>query len=293
MGAAAMTDLQEQDLPAQPLGPGAAAWYATGDLRAGVLSIRTLVLQVAHPMVGAGVGEHSVYKTDPYGRLWRTVESLLRQVYGGHRAAEEGRKLLAMHRDIKGVDASGRRYHALDPEAYLWVHATMFDNWRIFLRDLGPGLTPAQERQLFDEWRRMGLLIGVRPRVLPGTVDEFDAYWQTMLTRLENNPVVQDLLFNGPGPPPYTPVPQWLMRALNAPLLQLQRSIVETLDPVLAERFGLPRTARSARQTRLLLRLSRALGHLPWAVRVGLPARLAMRRTRRDPRTRPEAVPYP
>lgn len=289
-----MTLQQELELPAEPLGPGAAAWYATGDLRAGLLSIRTLVLQVAHPMVGAGVGEHSVYKTDPYGRLWRTVDSLLKQVYGGHRAADEGGKLLALHRDIKGVDASGRRYHALDPEAYLWVHATMFDNWRIFLRDVGPGLTPVQERQLFDEWRRMGLLIGVRPRVLPATVEEFDAYWQSMLPRLENNPVVQDLLFEGPGRPPYTPVPQWVMRALNAPLLRLQRSFVaETLDPVLAERFGLPRTARTARHTRMLLALAGVLGHLPWSLRLGLPARLAMRRTRRDPRTRPEPVAYP
>ncbi len=283
-----------EELPAVPLGPGAAAWYATGDIRGPLLSIRTLVLQVAHPMVGAGVGEHSVYKTDPYGRLWRTVDSLLRQVYGGYHSAEEGRRLLEMHRDIKGVDAEGRRYHALDPGAYLWVHATMFDAWRLFLRDYGPGLTPAQERQLFDEWRRVGLLIGVRPRVMPATVEEFDAYWASMLPTLEDNPVVQDLLHNGPRRPPYVPIPEWAMRAMSAPLLWLQRSFVaETLDPALAERFRLPRTRRTARHTRQLTAFAALLGRLPGPLRVSPVALLAMRRTARDPRIRPEPVAYP
>ena len=29
----------------------------------------SMVMQVAHPVVGAGVGEHSVFRTDPWGRL--------------------------------------------------------------------------------------------------------------------------------------------------------------------------------------------------------------------------------
>lgn len=281
-------------LPADPLGPGAAAWYAAADLRAALLSVRTLVLQVAHPMVGAGVGEHSVYKDDPYGRLWRTIASLVRQVFGGVAAAEEGRRLIELHRDIRGVDRLGRRYHALDPDAYLWVHATMFDNWRIFLRAYGPGLTAAQEQQLFDEWRRVGLLIGVRPRVLPETLADFEAYWAAMLPVLEDNPVVQDLLYEGPRRPPYVPIPAAVMRGLTAPLLRYQRSfLAETLPPELVSRFGLERSAQTARHLRALTGVARILGRVPRPLRFTITAQIAMARTRRDRRVAPEPVAYP
>ena len=36
-----------------------------------------------------------------------------------------GRAMRAMHQRIKGVAPDGRRYHALEPEAYAWVHATL------------------------------------------------------------------------------------------------------------------------------------------------------------------------
>ncbi|WP_432420583.1 oxygenase MpaB family protein [Nocardia carnea] len=39
-------------------------------------------------------------------------------------AIEEGQRPRRVHREIRGVDAAGRRYHALDANAYLWVAAT-------------------------------------------------------------------------------------------------------------------------------------------------------------------------
>ena len=54
-------------------------------------------------MVGAGVGEHSVYKSDPHGRLNRTFGSLMAQTYGGAGVAAEGQRLIEMHKNIKGA----------------------------------------------------------------------------------------------------------------------------------------------------------------------------------------------
>jgi uncharacterized protein (DUF2236 family) len=278
--------------PARPLGPGAAAWYAASDFRFLLLAIRTLVLQVAHPMVGAAVEQHSVYKTNPYARLWRTVTSVIRQVFGGFRTAEEGQRLLRLHEEINGVDEQGRRYSARNPSAYVWVHATMFDAWRLFLREYGPGLDACQESQLFDEWRRVGLLIGCEDRLLPTSVREFDVYFDEMLPGLENNRVVQDLLHSGPKAPPL--VPQFLMDVASGPLLALQRSFVaETLPDGLAERFGLERTRRSRRHARWLGRFSRLLGLVPGVLRRSPFALHAMRKTSRDPRIQPEPLRYP
>lgn len=287
-----MPDDLPSGLPARPPGPGAATWYAAGDLRFFLVSIRTLVLQVAHPMVGAAVGQHSVYKEDPYGRLWRTATSVIRQVYGGYRTSEEGRRLLEMHRDIQGVDDQGRRYSARNPAAYVWVHATLFDAWRLFLRDYARGLSDEQERQLFDEWRRIGLLIGCDDRLLPASVPEFDAWFAGMLDMLEDNAVVQDLLHNAPKAPPL--VPQGLFAWLTSPLLGWQRSFVaETLPDGLAERFSLPRNTRTARHARRLGTFSRLLGLVPGLVRRSVLASWAMWRTSRDPRITPEPIRYP
>ena len=280
------------DLPAKPLGPGAAAWYVSADSRFFLVAIRTLVLQVAHPMVGAAVGEHSVYKSDPYGRLWRTATSVIRQVFGGYRTAEEGQRLLELHQDIKGVDNQGRRYSAMNPAAYVWVHASLFDAWRLFLRDYGPGLTDAQEVQLFDEWRRVGLLIGCQDRLLPRDVAEFNSYFDEMLPTLENNDVVQDLLYSSVKAPPL--VPQFAVDLASRPLLWLQRSFVaETLPSDLADRFELPRNKRTARHARALGRFSHLLGYVPGILRRSPFALLAMRKTSRDPRIQPEPVSYP
>jgi uncharacterized protein (DUF2236 family) len=280
------------DLPAKPLGPGAAAWYVSADSRFLLVAIRTLVLQVAHPMVGAAVGEHSVYKSDPYGRLWRTATSVIRQVFGGYRTAEEGQRLLQLHQDIKGVDHHGRRYSAMNPAAYVWVHASLFDAWRLFLRDYGPGLTDAQEEQLFDEWRRVGLLIGCQDRLLPRDVAEFNSYFEEMLPTLENNDVVQDLLHSSVKAPPL--IPQFAVDLASRPLLGLQRSFVaETLPGDLADRFALPRNQRTARHARGLGRFSHLLGYVPGFLRRSPFALLAMRKTSRDPRIMPEPVRYP
>jgi uncharacterized protein (DUF2236 family) len=283
-------------LPAEPLGPGSILWYAAGDLRIFLVAVRALMFQVAHPMVGAGVGEHSVYKTDPYGRLWRTSKSVTRQVYGGVASAEEGQRLIRMHADIKGTDDQGRRYHALNPEAYLWVHATMFETYLLFLNDFGPGLTEAQEQQLFEEWRRMGLLIGVKESVLPRTQDEFWSMWARVEDTLENNYVVQDLLHTAPRKPPYAPLPQAFFDWLARPLLRRQREVIAvTVSPELRGRFGLPTpTPRTQRRVRAMMRRSRLVGHhLPDFVRLAVLAQLTMRKTRTDPRTRPAAIPYP
>lgn len=280
------------ELPAKPLGAGAVAWYAASDVRFLLVAIRTLVLQVAHPMVGAAVGQQSVYKEDPYGRLWRTAMSVIRQVFGGYATAEEGQRLLELHKDIQGIDGQGRRYSAMNPGAYVWVHATMFDAWRRFVRDYGPGLDQVQEEQLFDEWRRVGLLIGCQDRLLPKGIDEFDAYFDAMLPSLEDNDVVQDLLYNGPKAPFF--LPQLVLDWVSRPLLRWQRAFVaETLPDGLAERFRLPRTAHTALVTRRLGAFSHLLGYIPPMLRRSPLALFAMWRTGRDSRIRPEPIRYP
>ncbi len=89
-------------------------------------------------------------------------------------------------------------------------------------------------------------------------------------------------------------MPQAVFNGLTRPLLKLQRSFVaETLSPELGQRFGLQRSAKTARHTRGLIAFARTLGWIPPILRRSPFAMLAMRRTSRDPRTLPEPVAYP
>ena len=55
-------------------GRGSITWRRAADARIFVGAGYALMLQVAHPTVGAGVLEHSNYKADPWGRLFRTLD---------------------------------------------------------------------------------------------------------------------------------------------------------------------------------------------------------------------------
>src|SRR5436190_8548306 len=98
-------------MPPVPLGPGSLMWDIAGEYRALLIVPSALLLQVAHPMVGAAVSRHSALGSDSWGRAMRTGSSMLRYIYGGPLALAEGERLRALHRPFRGVDEHGRTYH--------------------------------------------------------------------------------------------------------------------------------------------------------------------------------------
>ncbi|HVF13133.1 MAG TPA: oxygenase MpaB family protein, partial [Acidimicrobiales bacterium] len=81
-----------------------------------------LLLQVAHPLVAAGVVNHSDFESDPLGRLRHTLDSLLTVVFGDRAQAETAVAVVAaVHRPVRGVSGTGAAYRADDPELALWV----------------------------------------------------------------------------------------------------------------------------------------------------------------------------
>ncbi|MFC7303570.1 oxygenase MpaB family protein [Streptomyces monticola] len=246
---------------------GGAAWRYFGDTRNFLISPQLLLLQVAHPVVGAGVEQHSQFRAEPWQRLWRTVSSLSTVIYGGQQAATaEADRLRAVHRDMKGVDGQGRRYHALNPEAYHWVHATLvrgaFDGHRIF----GKGLDDAEAEAYYRDMRDVGRVWGLKEHHMPADWKSFCAYYDEMVRdRLELNQSVRDVLdeLARPQKPPVRLLPGFVWRpfaALSAHYALLVN--IGTLPPVLRERLGLswtPRQERSLRRFRRVVRVVMAL----------------------------------
>ena len=101
---------------AGPLGPDSLTWKYFGDLRTGMLGVWIGAIQNMYPGLGAGVEGHSILLREPLQRVARSVYPIMGVVYDGERAPKTGEQVKGFHKTIKGVDADGRRYHALNPE---------------------------------------------------------------------------------------------------------------------------------------------------------------------------------
>ncbi|MFD2467064.1 oxygenase MpaB family protein [Amycolatopsis silviterrae] len=178
---------------APPVVRGTAAWRYFGDFRDVLLAGQVLVLQVAHPVVAAGVRDHSDYREDPWTRLMRTAASLSIYVYGGTKGAQaEAERLWKLHRTFTGT-ADGRRYSALDPGAYAWVHATLVmapvDAQRFF----GRPMSTSELDEYYAQMCGIGRILGVRERDLPPTWPDFERYYREMIAGFGPNETISTL----------------------------------------------------------------------------------------------------
>ncbi|CAN5152211.1 oxygenase MpaB family protein [soil metagenome] len=253
--------------------PGGVTWRLSSDARLMAGSGYALMLQVSHPVVGAGVAEHSNFKEDPWGRLLRTLDFTTSLVYGGPSLAwETCRRVREMHKQIKGKLPDGDPYHALDPDAYAWVHATLADAIiRSYVRFIGP-ISEAERHAFWSEWRRAGRLLGVRERDLPESWSDFPAYFDTMIDeRLERTRSVDDVLeaLAEPPPPNVKGLSDPLWKALRVPAARGARlGTVGLMSPALRQKLGLEWSRSQQLELRAVAAASRGSGVLlPAAVK--------------------------
>ncbi|MCK9249500.1 MAG: DUF2236 domain-containing protein [Solirubrobacteraceae bacterium] len=243
-------------------GRGSLVWTHGSDVRVMAASVYALLLQVSHPTVGAGVAEHSTFLTDPWGRLLRTLDYATTIGNGRpEHAAAMGRKIRVSHKRIKGVGPDGTRYHALEPEAYAWVHLTLGEGMIQAHRHMGRRLSAAQEEALWHDWRKAGRLLGIRDRDLPETWAEAQVLRDRMVAeRLGHNEAVDQVLtlLRGPAPPSRR-IPRPLWRLVSAPAGELMLIVTGGLmDPDLRSRLGIPWGPARQRAFRVVGALGRA-----------------------------------
>jgi uncharacterized protein (DUF2236 family) len=146
-----------------------------------------VLLQVAHPLVAAGVVQHSDFRNDLWRRLIRTLGALYLITYGSRDEADRaGEAVQAVHEHVRGETASrlgrfppGTRYSASDPELQLWVHATLVESslaaYQRFVRRLDRDEQERYYREMAVVARLFGVPAGVLPRSLPGFREYFSA----------------------------------------------------------------------------------------------------------------------
>ncbi|MFI0864889.1 oxygenase MpaB family protein [Streptomyces smyrnaeus] len=243
----------------EPLGPGSLTWQYFGDWRSVLLAPWAGAMQNMHPQLGAGVAEHSRFFEERWQRLFRSLYPIGGVVYDGPRAAETARQVRGYHRTVKGIDAVGRPYHALDPETFYWAHATFFVLTLLVADRLGPGLTEAEKRQLFDEHVRWWRLYGMSTRPVPADWEAFQEYWAHMAENvLEDNRPTRDVLDLTliAKPPALRLLPDAVWRLVRGP--QARASVWFTVGffpPAVRRRLGYTWTVRDERRLRRIGRL--------------------------------------
>jgi uncharacterized protein (DUF2236 family) len=246
-----------------PFGPGSLTWRVNGE---GVLLLgggRALIMQVAHPKVAAGVAQHSDYRADPWGRLYRTLDVTLKIAFGTpeqSRAASE--RLRRRHSLVRGSDDRGESYEALDPELLMWVSATLIDTslliYERYLRPLGLD----EKRAYYREMTELSLAYGIPYESQPPDYDEFREYVETMLDgdALRVTPALRDVADATLRPP--VPLPA-------RPVVKLMNLVtVGTLPERLRDELGLewgPNRDRLLRASQATIR--RTLPLLPGLIR--------------------------
>src|SRR5687767_12727803 len=123
----------------QRAGPDSVTWRINREIIVLAGWGRAILLQFAHPLVAAGIADHSHFSGNlgsSFRRLHSTVGAMLALTFGNDDAAVAAAaginsihdRVIGTVREPAGTVARGERYSAHDPELLAWVHATLLES---------------------------------------------------------------------------------------------------------------------------------------------------------------------
>jgi uncharacterized protein (DUF2236 family) len=149
-----------------------------------------VLLQIAHPLIAAGVANHSDYHRDLWRRLGRTLRALYLITYGTEAEAEHtAAAVQAIHSRVIGTTRSrlgrfpaGTAYSAADPDLMLWVHATLVHASLAAYQRFQQALTDDEQERYYQDMTVLARLFGVPETVIPRHLGDFRSYFDAQLT---------------------------------------------------------------------------------------------------------------
>jgi len=148
---------------------------------------RAILLQLAHPMIAAGVAEHSSFRGGGFTavvRLHETIRAMLALTFGDRDAWQRTiERIREIHRRVNGrlpvsvgPFPAGTPYSAEDPALLLWVHATLLDSIPlVYERVVGP-LRSSERDAYCAEAADVPIALGANAADVPRTWDALQRY---------------------------------------------------------------------------------------------------------------------
>jgi uncharacterized protein (DUF2236 family) len=152
---------------------------------------RAILMQLAHPLVAAGVLDHSTFRGGAYEaavRLHHTVSAMLALTFGDDTDRNAAlARIRGIHRTVNGtlreavgVLPAGTRYSAEDPPLLLWVHATLLDSIAAVYQRIVEPLSRAELDGFCVESAPTLIDLGGDPAAAPRSWDALSAYMRAM-----------------------------------------------------------------------------------------------------------------
>jgi uncharacterized protein (DUF2236 family) len=219
---------------------------------------RALVLEVAHPKIGAAVEDHSAFRARPYRRVWATLDVAVRILWGDETTAHEATaQVYRFHDHVHGAlpDESaewpaGEAYTAHDATLLLWVWATLVDTMQCAYERWVAPLSDAEADAFYADMVDFARLFGIAADLVPRDRNAFAAYYASVLD--------SDALAPTPTSAAMVHDVLWFRHwNVPAPLVRALRTLsIGMLDARVADRYDL---ALAPRDRALFDRLDRGL----------------------------------
>lgn len=174
-------------IPGDPgyFGPDSVVWEVARERVLVAGGPAALLLQIAHPLVAAGVTQHSNFREEPFQRLNHTLATMLVVVFGDHeQAASAARRVEDLHERVHGRSTrdtgevpAGTPYSATDPDLLLWVFATLVETALASFAAFVRPVTPEERDAYYLHGTALATLFGVPRETLPKTYEAFKAFY--------------------------------------------------------------------------------------------------------------------
>ncbi|KAE8366469.1 hypothetical protein BDV27DRAFT_155959 [Aspergillus caelatus] len=203
-----------------------------------------ILLQIAHPLVGAGVADHSTFKTRAISRAEYTQMYIYCMIFGStsEKAAMKAYVDKA-HSRVVGQH-NKQSYNAKDPELQVWVAATIYATMvNMYELIYGP-LSSTRAERVYQAFSIMGTSLQVSPEMWPKNLTEFQLYWDDMVNKRlcvtpDARAVLHDIFHPAKG------LPLWARPLAVVAMPFVKRLTIEQLPPRVRDQFFLKSTKSS------------------------------------------------
>jgi uncharacterized protein (DUF2236 family) len=227
--------------------------------------LRALLLQVAHPLIAAGVADHSTFRAGSaakFGRLRQTIDAMLHITFGTAYEREQAIEgIRAIHRRVHGTLAApcgiypaGTPYSAEDPALLLWVHATLVESVVLVFEQIVGPLDPWERDQYCADSAGVAIELGAKPDATPRSWHALRAY---LAERYASGEIVVGHQARALASALLVPSDGRLGRFVARPVMSLIAAA--TLPPHMRHQYGLPWSNSRARLFAGVIRLLSAL----------------------------------
>ena len=176
---------------AKPLfSPRSVFWKVNRELACTFAAPRAVLMQIAHPLVAAGVAEHSEFRKHRFARLYRTSMAAAAITFGTRDFALRAvRTINQKHRLVHGVlktpagiFPAGTPYDANDPDLKLWVLSTITESTLLVYELFVSRLSDEDRESYYADSLMVADLFGIPERLVPQNYQDFQVYFDGMMS---------------------------------------------------------------------------------------------------------------